>query len=337
MIPRECKRLAEVDFPIARVSRSATEGGGRSATPSALHLWWSRKPLAACRAIALALLLPDPCDPSCPPDFKHQARSLLHGVVGRVGESDLELRAALLVFIASFASPNSASRERYVETSRALVGAAYDSPPLVVDSFAGGGSIPLEAMRIGCDVFASDSNPISSLMLKVLLADAPRQGTAIAEQMRIETQRIQQDIDGQLSEYYWRDNSGGEPIAYLWARTVQCETPNCGAEVPIYGTPWLAKRGASKARYFKETSAGRCVALIVDSAPRGGPINLRIARGVGSEIEMPGYVPLAGTKVKGNSGGVICPCCKTTLPGTRTQPRVQTQLNGSARWRRCPV
>jgi adenine-specific DNA methylase len=274
----------------------------------------------------LALLLPDPCDPLCPQDFKCRAWSLLQGIVGRAGGDDLALRHAILDFIALFSRSKSGTNDLFIKTSRQLVNSAYGDPPLVVDSFAGGGSIPLEALRVGCDVFASDSNPIAALLLRVILTDAPRSAPTIASKLRSEAENIQSDVDSVLREYYWRASVDSEPIAYLWSRTVKCETPNCGAEVPIYGTPWLSKRGASKAKYFKESSDGGCVALVVDSAPRGGPIQLRIARGMGSEDELPDYVLMTATKVKGNSGGVICPCCNTTLPGSRTNPRVQTQL-----------
>ncbi len=71
MIPRECKRLAEVDFPVAEVSKhSAREKSIRYGHPSTLHLWWARRPLAACRAMLMALLLPDPCDGNCTEEFK---------------------------------------------------------------------------------------------------------------------------------------------------------------------------------------------------------------------------------------------------------------------------
>jgi putative DNA methylase len=71
MIPKECKRLAEVDFPIAVVSKwAAKEKSIRHGHPSTLHLWWARRPLAACRAMLLALLLPDPCDEHCLPEVK---------------------------------------------------------------------------------------------------------------------------------------------------------------------------------------------------------------------------------------------------------------------------
>src|SRR5689334_20589520 len=100
MIPKECKRLAEVDFPIAVVSRhSAREKSIRHGHPSTLHLWWARRPLAACRAILLALLMPDPCDSGCPDEFKKRARNILPRIQGKVGSTDKDLRAALIRFV----------------------------------------------------------------------------------------------------------------------------------------------------------------------------------------------------------------------------------------------
>lgn len=97
MIPKEYKRLAEVDFPIAVVSKhSAREKSIRHGHPSTLHLWWARRPLAACRSMLLGLLLPDPCDKHCPEDFKEKTRELLPMVQGTVGSTDLDLRKALL-------------------------------------------------------------------------------------------------------------------------------------------------------------------------------------------------------------------------------------------------
>ncbi|MEI9475539.1 MAG: DUF1156 domain-containing protein, partial [Deltaproteobacteria bacterium] len=105
MIPKECKRLAEVDFPIAVVSKhSAREKSIRHGHPSTLHLWWARRPLAACRAMLLALLLPDPCDPHCPEDFKAKARELLLKTPGKVGVTDKDLRKSLLKFIGDFSN-----------------------------------------------------------------------------------------------------------------------------------------------------------------------------------------------------------------------------------------
>jgi putative DNA methylase len=171
MIPRECKRLAEVDFPIAVVSKhAAREKSIRHGHPSTLHLWWARRPLASCRAMLLASLLPDPCDKHCPEEFKTTAREILRPLPGHAGNSDEELRRALLLFIGDFANWDLAANPTYLEAGRALVKAAHpDERPLVVDPFAGGGSIPLEALRLSCDAFASDLNPVACLILKTLL------------------------------------------------------------------------------------------------------------------------------------------------------------------------
>ena len=154
MIPKECKRLAEVDFPIAVVSaHSAREKVIRHGHPSTFHLWWARRPLAACRAMLLALLLPDPCDENCPDDFKTKARPLLANVQGKPGPKDIDLRKAILKFIGDFSNWDLAANPRYLEVGRGLVKAAHgEEAPLVVDPFAGGGSIPLggAAARMRC-------------------------------------------------------------------------------------------------------------------------------------------------------------------------------------------
>ncbi len=246
MIPKECKRLAEVDFPIAVVSRhSAREKSIRHGHPSTLHLWWARRPLAACRAMLLALLLPDPCDPNCPEDFKRQARALLSKLIRDVGKEDIELRKAILRFIGDFANWDYAANPSYLEVGRGLVKAAHgEEAPLVVDPFAGGGSIPLEALRLGCDAFASDLNPVACLILKVMLEDIPRHGPELADELRKVGAEIKKQAEKELAQYYPRDPDGATPIAYLWARTVNCESPNCGAEIPLVRSFWLCKKAS---------------------------------------------------------------------------------------------
>jgi hypothetical protein len=102
MIPKECKRPAEVDFPIAVVSKhAAREKSVRHGHPSTLHLWWARRPLAACRAMLLGLLLPDPADRHCPTEFKAAGawplagirQAFLTGALTRVLAPDAYLRA----------------------------------------------------------------------------------------------------------------------------------------------------------------------------------------------------------------------------------------------------
>jgi putative DNA methylase len=249
VIPEGCKRLAEVDFPIAVVSKhAAREKSIRHGHPSTLHMWWARRPLASSRAVLLELLLPDPCDPLCPEDFKHRARQLLLEIGGcNPGNTDLYLHKALLTFIGNFANWDAARNRKYLEVSRALVKAAHgEAPPLVVDPFAGGGSIPLEALRLGCETFASDLNPVACLILKVMLEDIPRYGAGLADDLRRVGSQIKLRAERELADAYPKDPDGSTPVTYLWARTVCCESPNCGAEIPLMRSFWLSKKPRRK-------------------------------------------------------------------------------------------
>ena len=262
MIPKDCKRLAEVDFPIAEVSRHAVaENSTRYGHPKGLHLWWARRPLASSRAVLLALLWPDPCDPLCPQEFKGEARKLLRMVPGcNPGTTDENLRQALLKFIADFANWDLASNRTYIDVSRALVKVAHgEEPPLVVDPFAGGGSIPLEALRLGCEAFASDLNPVACLILKVMLEDGPRHGLNFADELDGLGAKIRRQAEDELADLYPKDQDGATPFAYLWARTVQCEAPNCGAEIPLIRSFWLCDKSSRRRalRYRVERNQGK--------------------------------------------------------------------------------
>ena len=333
MIPKECKRLAEVDFPIAEVSKHAVrEKSIRQGHPSTLHLWWARRPLASSRAVLLALLLPDPCDPACPQEFKDRARDLLVQVGGcNPGATDKTFRKALLTFIGNFANWDLSANRTYLDVARGLVRAAHDEePPMLVDPFAGGGSIPLEALRLGCDAFASDLNPLAFLILRAMLEDVPRHGQHLADRLREAGAEVKAQAQKDLADLYPSDPDGARPLAYLWGRSVRCETPGCGAEIPIFKSAWLSKRGSQRARFFKENPSGRCVALLIDESPLGGPIKLRVARGDGSADPRPGFRELPTTKAKGNNSNVLCPCCDKVLPGPRVMGQLAEQAGGAA-------
>ena len=139
-----------------------------------------------------------------------------------------------------------AANPRYLEVGRGLVKAAHgEEAPLVVDPFAGGGSIPLEALRLGCDAFASDLNPVACLILKVMLEDIPRHGPKLADELRA-GRRGDKEAGGKGTRRSITRpiNDGATPIAYLWARTVNCESPNCGAEIPLVRSFWLCKKAS---------------------------------------------------------------------------------------------
>lgn len=242
MIPKECKRLAEVDFPIALVGQhSGREKNIRAGHPGTLHLWWARRPLAACRAMLMALLLPDPCDPCCPEDFKQRARNILPRVQGKPGDTDAALRNELLRFIGDFANWDNSIKTMYLEAGRGLVRAAHGANvPLVVDPFSGGGSIPLEALRLGCDAFATDLNPVAALILRTMFIDIPRHGLHLDERLKAAGRDVASIAEKELAHFYPPDPDGSQPIAYLWARTITCDS--CGGEVPLVSSFWLCKK-----------------------------------------------------------------------------------------------
>jgi adenine-specific DNA methylase len=314
MIPKSCRRLAEVDFPIAEVSRhAAREKKIRHGHPSTLHLWWARRPLASSRAVLLALLWPDPCDPLCPDEFKAQARKLLRTVAGcNPGTTDEDLRKALLRFIATFANWDLASNRTYVDVGRMLVKAAHgEEPPLVLDPFAGGGSIPLEALRLGCDAFASELNPVACLILKVMLDDIPRQGLKLAEDLRSVGAEIQRLAEEDLADLYPQDADGATPIAYLWARTVRCESPNCGAEIPLMRSRWLCKKAKRRCALKHE------VLRPADNLPR---VHFEIFEPKAEKDVLGGTV----TRAK-----ATCVCCGAVLPPTRVRAQLAAQHGGA--------
>jgi len=431
VIPKECKRLAEVDFPIAVVSKhSAREKSIRHGHPSTLHLWWARRPLAACRAMLLALLLPDPADPHCPENFKREARRILAPLPVALEPDDHGLRRAILKFIGDFSNWDLSSNQAYLGASRALVKAAHgDEPPLVVDPFAGGGSIPLEALRLGCETFASDLNPVACLILKVMLEDIPREthrrgaegAESLADELRRVGKEIKEKAEKELAEFYpkdpdlpaprrgkffiyvlkcsdgsfyigqtedvprrlkeheagevswtskhlpvepihweqfdsrdaavkreqdlktgfgrkWlkreyeaerlaaRQAGGATPIAYLWARTVRCESPNCGAEIPLMRSFWLCKK-ANRKRALKYKIHRRDA----ESTEKNIDNTLRPLR-LGGEISFEIFEPKADQEVPGGTvtrAKATCLCCGAVLPPDRVRAQLSEQRGGA--------
>ena len=322
MIPKECKRLAEVDFPIAAVGSAVLDREKKfpvpRGLPSTLHHWWARRPLASSRAMLLALLLPDPCDPHCPASFKEQAREVLLGMYARPSswdrlvDTDDGLRRVLLGFIADFALWDNSASGPYVKTGRALVRATHSEEiTLVVDPFAGGGAIPLEALRLGCDTFASDLNPVACLILKVMLEDIPRQGPRLADELHQASTAIKKALKPEMADLYPSDPDGAVPIAYLWARTVRCEAPKCGAEIPLMRSLWVLRKPKRK----------RALRVTIDRPDDATP---RLAFEL-FEPESDGEVE-KGTVTRARA---TCLCCDSVLPPERLRSQLAAQHGGA--------
>lgn len=321
------RRLIEVDLPIKRISAHAQrEKSIRHGHISTLHVWWARRPLGACRAVICATLWLDPADPACPAAFRVAAAEVITGFARRIvserplaescspqawgrwkslvsqGSIDTNnpshldvLQGALLDFIADFSSWENSTVDAYLETSRVLtaaahaaVGGAPGSRPLVADPFAGGGSIPLEALRVGADAFASDVNPVAALLNKVILEYMPRYGQRLADEVRTWGEWVTAAATEDLSALYPSADAESVPVAYLWARTIRCEGPECGAEVPLLRSLWLAKRGTKSI----------ALRIVADRTKRSIDFEIR-------QTDKPGD----GTVKRGS---VTCPVCHYT-------------------------
>jgi adenine-specific DNA methylase len=218
----------------------------------------------------------------------------------------------MLTFIGDFANWDLATNSNYLDASRALVKAAYpEETPLVVDPFAGGGSIPLEALRIGCDAFASDLNPVACLIQKVMLEDIPRHGPKLAEELRKVGAEIKEKAEKELAEFYPVDPDGSRPIAYLWARTVRCEAPNCGAEIPLMRSFWLCKK---------------------DKRKRALRYSVKRPKGQVPFVEFEIFEPKNEDEVFGGTvtrAKAKCLCCEKVLPPERVRAQLTLQKGGA--------
>ncbi|HVT24166.1 MAG TPA: DUF1156 domain-containing protein [Rhizomicrobium sp.] len=331
------KRLIEIDLPIKRISAHARrEKSIRHGHISTMHIWWARRPLAACRAVICASLWPDPADPMCPESFRQIARNWMSKwateYLAKLSEDSfprfialqkaperlkdgLELRGALLDFIADFANWDNSTLREYTDTSSALTQAAHEAlggaagtRPLVVDPFAGGGSIPLEALRVGADAFASDLNPIPVLLNKVVLEYIPKHGKSLSAEVRRLGEVIKKDALESLSPLYPADADGKIPLAYLWSRTVTCEGPGCGAEVPIITKTILAHRKNTNIVIRCDTDKKRkLVTVVVDEQPKTAPVPDGTVR----------------------RSSVTCPICAYTTPAANVRKQFVTRHGGT--------
>jgi adenine-specific DNA methylase len=341
------KRLIEVDLPIKRISEHARrEKSIRHGHISTLHIWWARRPLAACRAVICAALWPDPADPLCPQRFRDDACQLINDFARKAAiDKDLAehcseevwgkwqtiarngglnpqnedhwnvLRNALLDFIADFSNWDNSTVPEYIETSRGLTQSAHEAlggapgtKPLVADPFAGGGSIPLEALRVGADAFASDLNPVAVLLNKVVLEYIPKYGQRLADEVRKGGEWIKAQAERELTQFYPEDADGSTPIAYLWARTITCEGPGCGAEVPLMRSLWLTKKGKDS------------VALRFVPRPRAKRIDFEI-------VEKPRSAEVPEGTVRRSAA--TCPLCGYTTPADHVRDQFLTRGGGA--------
>jgi len=266
------KKLIEVALPLQAINReSAREKSIRHGHPSTLHLWWARRPLAACRAVIFASLVDDPGNDLPEPEAEKERRRLF-GIIEQLVNWD-----------------NVNNEHVLGEAREEIRKSTGGNPPAIFDPFCGGGSIPLEAQRLGMKAYASDLNPVAVLITKALIEIPPRfaghppvnpgsrrsragtggwrGATGLAEDIRYYGQWMRDEAERRIGHLYPEGPNGETVIAWLWARTVRCPNPACGIEMPLVRSyqPCCFPPGCSP------LSAGSYTRSTTTSSPPAGP------------------------------------------------------------------
>lgn len=256
------KKLIEVALPLEKINvESAREKSIRHGHPSTLHLWWARRPLAAARAVIWASLVDDPS--SHPEKFPTE-------------EEQNRERQRLFRILEDLVVWENSNDEQVLEAAKAeILKSTGGNPPELLDPFAGGGAIPLEAQRLGLKAHAHDLNPVAVMINKAMIEIPPRfagmapvnpdartskmsqawsRAQGLAEDVRYYGEWMKQEAFKRIGHLYPkvkvpREQGGGEAtvIAWIWARTVKCPNPACGCEMPLVHSFMLSKKKGKEA------------------------------------------------------------------------------------------
>ena len=288
------RKLIEVALPLDAINaQSAREKSIRKGHPSTLHLWWARRPLATARAVLFSQLVDDPSGRY--EEFREAAAA--RGEVdpdAAARSTVLSERQRLFTLITRLVDWDSIGDEHLLREAREEILRSTDGePPAILDPFAGGGSIPLEAQRLGLEARASDLNPVAVLINKALIEIPPRfagrppvfpgadDGTrpwpgahGLAEDVRRYGEWMRQEAYRRIGHLYPRaqlpDGSEATVIAWIWARTVTCPNPACGIEMPLVRSWWLGKKKGKEA-YIVPTVVGDHIEYSIGHNPERAP------------------------------------------------------------------
>jgi putative DNA methylase len=265
------RKLIEVSLPLEEINaQSAREKSIRHGHPSTLHLWWARRPLATARAVLFAQLVDDPSNDI--EEYRAEAERNGYEDPDAWAEHRVKQeRERLFDLIRQMVNWNNLGDEELFSKVRAeIMKSTNGNPPAILDPFAGGGTIPLEAQRLGLEAHASDLNPVAVLINKALIEIPPKfagrepvfpgaagtrndwpKATGLAEDVRRYGKWMRDEAQRRIGHLYPKAKlpGGGEAtvIAWIWARTVTCPNPACGIEMPLVRSWWLGKKKGKEA------------------------------------------------------------------------------------------
>lgn len=291
-MPPVKKKLIEVALPLEAINaESAREKSIRHGHPSTLHLWWARRPLATARAVIWSSLVDDPSShPEQFPDEEAQQkeRERLFGILTRLVKWE-----------------NSNDETILAEAKAEILKSTDNNPPALLDPFAGGGAIPLEAQRLGLEAHAHDLNPVAVMINKAMIeippkfanmrpvnpearaqmgsSVAPKGAAGLAEDVRYYGEWMKQEAHKRIGHLYPKvklaDGSEATVIAWIWARTVKCPNPACGCEMPLISSFELSKKKGKEAYAVPDLSDKSHIRFIVKTDGKKPPEPPKTSRG----------------------------------------------------------
>ena len=293
------RRFIEETFPVKEVSlESAREKNIRHGHISTLHTWWARRPLASSRTTNYAALIPAPDNID---DWNKKRQ-----------------------FIIEFSKWENSLNPSLIERAREdILKANGGKPPKVLDPFGGGGAIPLEALRLGCETYSNDLNPVAVLIQKCTLEYPQKYGklkenkedwsmlsdnslkNPLLEDVKKWGNWVLDEAKKEIGKFYPDEMDGSIPVGYIWARTIPCQNPSCGAEIPLMRQYWLAKKDKKKVALLPYVESRKVQFKIV---------------GDGYEKRSVGFDPKNGTISRAVA---TCPICGSVVDAKTTRKLFQ--------------
>ncbi|OYN79550.1 DUF1156 domain-containing protein [Mycolicibacterium sphagni] len=300
------RKLIEVALPLEAINRAAADEKAvpRRGHPATLHLWWARRPLAAARAVLFAQLVDDPSarpDEFPTEDAQRIERERLHRIIERLVHWS-----------------NTGDTKLFAEANQEILKSAGGKLPSVLDPFAGGGTIPLEAQRLGLNAIASDLNPVPVLINKALIEIPPKFHNQRPVAPGLADSEIQDwsgtsGLAADVAEYgtwmrnealtrighLYPDVDGHSVVGWIWTRTVTCPNPACQIELPLVRSWWLGKKKG------KETYV---LPVIIDdpSHPSGMRVKFEIGKGLDG-------APTSESDGTVTRTGAVCIACQSPV------------------------